>query len=104
MSYSVAQRTREIGVRMALGARLSGILRLVVAQGVTLVWIGLAAGLVLSLATSSVLSSILYGVGPKDPVVIAAVMLVLTLCAALASLLPAHRATRIDPLRAIRED
>jgi predicted permease len=104
VSYSVAQRTREIGVRMALGARLSGILGLVVAQGVRLVWIGLAVGLVLSLATSSVLSSILYGVGPKDPVVIAAVMFVLTLCAALASLLPAHRATRIDPLRAIRED
>jgi len=104
VSYSVAQRTREIGVRMALGARLSGILRLVVGQGVKLVWIGLGVGLVLSLATSGVLSSILYGVGPKDPLVIVGVILVLTLGATVASLVPAHRATRIDPIRAIRED
>ncbi|HEY2855966.1 MAG TPA: ABC transporter permease [Gemmatimonadaceae bacterium] len=104
VSYSVAQRTREIGVRMALGARLSGILRLVVGQGVKLVWIGLGVGLVLSLATSGVLSSILYGVGPKDPLVIGAVIIILTFGAAVASLVPAHRATRIDPIRAIREE
>ena len=104
VSYSVAQRTREIGVRMALGARLSGILRLVIGQGVRLVWIGLGLGLVLSLATSGVLASILYGVGPKDPVVIFGVVVVLTIGAAVASLVPAHRATRIDPIRAIREE
>jgi ABC-type antimicrobial peptide transport system permease subunit len=104
VSYSVAQRTREIGVRMALGARVSGILRLVMGQGVRLVWIGLGVGLVLSLATSGVLSSILYGVGPKDPLVIVGVIVVLTFGAAVASLVPAHRATRIDPIRAIREE
>ena len=104
VSYSVAQRTREIGVRMALGARLSGILRLVVGQGVKLVWIGVGVGLALSLATSGVLSSILYGVGPKDPIVIVGVIVVLTFGAAVACLVPAHRATRIDPIRAIREE
>lgn len=104
VSYSVAQRTREIGVRVALGARLTTILRLVIAQGMRLAWIGAGAGLLLSLATSSVLSSILYGVTPRDPVVLSLVIGLLTVIATVACLVPAWRATRIDPLIAIRSE
>ena len=102
MSYSVAQRTREIGLRVALGAHLSTVLRLVLGQGMKLAWFGAGAGLVLSLATTGVLSSILLGVTPRDPVVLAVVIGVLTLVAAVASFVPALRATRIDPVTALR--
>jgi predicted permease len=104
VSYSVAQRTREIGVRVALGARLPAILRLVVGQGLRLAWIGVGVGVVLATATTGVLSSILYGVAPRDPVVLGVVVGVLTVVAAAASLVPARRATRIDPLAALRSD
>jgi predicted permease len=104
VSYSVAQRTREIGVRVALGARLTTILRLVVGQGMKLAWIGAGAGLVLSLATTGVLSSILLGVAPRDPVVLALVIGVLTLIAGAACLVPAWRATRIDPRISLRSE
>jgi len=102
VSYSVAQRTREIGVRMALGARRPAILRLVVGQGLRLGWIGLGIGLVLSVATMGVVSSVLYGVGPRDPVVLGAVVGLLTLVVAVASLVPARRAMRIDPMTSLR--
>jgi macrolide transport system ATP-binding/permease protein len=102
VSYSVAQRTREIGVRMALGARRPAILRLVVGQGMRLGWIGLGIGLVLSVATMGVVSSVLYGVGPRDPVVLGAVVGLLTLVVAIASLVPARRAMRIDPMTSLR--
>ena len=102
VSYSVAQRTREIGLRVALGAHLSTVLRLVLGQGMKLAWFGAGAGLVLSLATTGVLSSILLGVTPRDPVVLAVVIGVLTLVAAVASFVPALRATRIDPVTALR--
>jgi predicted permease len=104
VSYTVAQRTREIGVRVALGASLTSILRLVVTQGVRLAWIGLGIGIVLSFATTGVLSSILYGVSPHDPVVLGTVIGVLTLIAAVASFAPARRATRIDPITSLRSD
>jgi hypothetical protein len=104
VSYSVAQRTREIGVRVALGARLPAIIGLVVRQGLTLAWIGAGIGLVLSLATTGVLSSILYGVGPRDPTVFAVVVCCLTLVAALASFIPARRAARIDPITSLRAE
>jgi predicted permease len=102
VSYSVAQRTREIGVRMALGARRPAILRLVVGQGMRLAWIGLAVGLVLSVGTMGVVSSVLYGVGPRDPVVFGAVVVLLMLVIAIASLVPARRAMRIDPMTSLR--
>jgi predicted permease len=104
VSYSVAQRTREIGVRVALGARLTTILRLVIGQGMRLAWLGAGAGLVLSLAAAGVLSSILYGVVPGDPIVLSAVAGLLTVVAAAACLVPAWRATRIDPIIAIRAE
>jgi ABC-type antimicrobial peptide transport system permease subunit len=104
VSYSVAQRTREIGVRVALGARLPAILRLVVGQGLRLAWIGIGVGLALSLATTGVMSSILYGVAPRDPIVLGVVGGVLTIVAAAASLVPARRATRIDPLTSLRSE
>lgn len=104
VSYSVAQRTREIGLRVALGARLPAILGLVVGQGLRLAWIGVGIGLMLSIATTGVVSSILYGVAPRDPVVLGIVVLVLTAVAVIASLVPARRATRIDPLVSLRSD
>ncbi|HEY2378684.1 MAG TPA: ABC transporter permease [Gemmatimonadaceae bacterium] len=104
VSYSVAQRTREIGLRVALGARLTSVLRLVVGQGMKLAWIGTGAGVLLSLATTGVLSSILFGVAPRDPLVLAGVIASLMLIAGVACLVPAWRATRIDPLIAIRSE
>jgi predicted permease len=104
ISYAVAQRTREIGVRVALGAGLSVILRLVVGQGMQLAWIGAGVGLLLSIATTGALSSILLGIAPRDPLVLAAVIGVVTLVAAAATLIPARRAASIDPLIAIRSD
>ncbi|MDF2771144.1 MAG: permease [Geminicoccaceae bacterium] len=102
VSYSVAQRTREIGVRMALGARQPAIVRLVLGQGLRLGWIGLGVGLVLSVATMGVVSSVLYGVTPRDPVVLGSVVALLTLVVAIASLVPARRAMRIDPITSLR--
>jgi predicted permease len=102
VSYSVAQRTREIGVRMALGARRPAIVRLVVGQGMRLGWIGLGAGLVLSAATMGVVSSVLYGVTPRDPVVLGSVVALLSIVVAIASLVPARRAMRIDPMTSLR--
>jgi ABC-type antimicrobial peptide transport system permease subunit len=104
VSYSVAQRTREIGVRVALGAGLPAILRLVVGQGLRLAWTGVGVGLALSVATTGVMSSILYGVAPRDPVVLFVVGGVLTVIAGAASLVPARRATRIDPLTSLRAE
>lgn len=104
VSYSVAQRSREIGVRVALGARVPTILRLVVGQGMKLAWIGVAIGLVLSLAVSGALASILYGVAPRDPLLSAGIVILLTFVTGLASLIPARRAARIDPLIAIRSE
>lgn len=104
VSYSVAQRTREIGVRVALGATLPGILGLVVGQAVRLAWIGVAIGMLLSLAVTGALSSVLYGVQPRDPLVLGAVACLLTVIAMLASFAPARRATKIDPLTALRAE
>jgi predicted permease len=102
VSYAVAQRTREIGVRMALGARRPAILRLVVGQGMRLGWIGLGIGLGLSIATMGTVSSVLYGVTPRDPVVLGSVVAILLVVVAIASLVPARRAMRIDPITSLR--
>jgi ABC-type antimicrobial peptide transport system permease subunit len=104
VSYSVAQRTREIGVRVAPGAQLPAILRLVLVQGLRLAWIGIGAGLVLAMVSTGVMSSILYGVAPRDPLVLASVATILTLVAGIASLIPARRATRIDPRLSLRAE
>jgi putative ABC transport system permease protein len=102
MSYTVAQRTHEIGVRVAVGAERRDILRLVLRQGVGLALVGILVGVIVALGMSSVLASQLFGVTATDARTYAAVAGVLLGVAALACLLPARRATRVDPMVALR--
>jgi putative ABC transport system permease protein len=103
LAYMVGQRSREIGVRMALGARRNDILRMFLRKGVALAGMGIVAGLVFSAATASMMASLLYGVRPHDPAVFLIVPLLLLAVAALASYLPARRATKVNPMIALRE-
>ena len=102
LSYSVSQRTQEIGVRVALGASHGNILRLVVGHGLLLAGIGIGAGLALSAAGMPLARSLLYKVSPFDPVTFSAVAAFLVLIAFLASYVPARRATRVHPVGALR--
>jgi predicted permease len=104
LAYSVAQRTREIGVRMALGAPRRGILALVLGQAAVLAGIGLVAGLIGAVAATRYLSSLLFGITPIDPVTFVAVSLVFAGVALFASYMPARRATSVDPLAALRSE
>ena len=102
LSYTVTQRARELGIRLALGAAPRAVRRLVVAQGLALVMLGTAIGLVCAFALVRFMSTLLYGVEPTDPVTFAAVAVALMAVGALASYLPARRATRLDPVIALR--
>jgi predicted permease len=102
MSYSVSQRTREIGVRMALGAKRTDVVAMVVRQAMTLVAAGLILGLGGAFAVSRVVSGLLFGLSATDPVTFAGVSLLLTLIAALATYVPARRASRLEPILALR--
>jgi predicted permease len=103
LAYMVGQRSREIGLRMALGARRWDVLKLILGKGVVLAAVGIFAGLVVSAATASMMASLLYGVHPHDLLVFLAVPLLLFLVAVLASYFPARRATKVDPMFALRE-
>jgi predicted permease len=104
VSYVVSERTREIGVRMALGAEKSEVQRMVVTQGVKLALMGLVVGLVASLALTRLLGSLLFGTSPTDPVTFATTSLVLLAVGTLASYLPARRASTIDPVASLRSE
>ena len=104
IAYLVAQRTQEIGVRMALGADKGDILRLVMGQSLRLILSGIAVGLVAALAATRVLSSLLYSIGPHDPVTFALVALLLVLVALVAAMIPARSATSVNPIVALRCD
>ena len=104
LSLAVVQRTREIGVRVALGARRTDLLSLVIGKGLKLVLCGSVIGLVGALAATRLVSSLLYGVSAADPLTFAGVSLLLVSIAVLASWLPARRATKVDPMEALRYD
>ena len=101
-AFSVTRRTREIGVRMALGARPAGVLSMVMRQGFAIVAIGLVAGTLLAAAAAVALRGLLYGITPFDPVAWVLAMGAMIAAAALANFVPARRAMRIDPMTALR--
>jgi ABC-type antimicrobial peptide transport system permease subunit len=102
ISYSVAQRTREIGIRVAMGAQHSTVRRMFIAEGARLTVIGIAVGSVAALGLMRLMTSLLFGVKPFDPLTYAGVAAALAAAAAMASYIPARRATRVDPIVALR--
>ena len=103
LSYMVVQRTLEIGLRMALGAQRTDVLRMIVRRGLTLALVGLVAGLAISAMMTRLLSGMLYGIRPSDPVTLATVTALLLLVSLAASTVPAYRAARLDPMETLRE-
>ena len=104
MAYTVAQRTNEIGIRIALGAGQSSIFRLIVGQAMTLVAISVVVGLLGAFAATRLLNSLLFGVGASDPITFAVIVLLVGTVAFLAAWLPARRAASVDPIVALRTE
>jgi predicted lysophospholipase L1 biosynthesis ABC-type transport system permease subunit len=100
--YAVAQRTRELGIRLALGAQPGDVLRIVLGQGARLVAIGLAIGTVASLALTRLMTTLLFGIGTRDPITFGGVFVLLAIVSLLACYIPARRAMRVDPVDALR--
>jgi putative ABC transport system permease protein len=104
ISYTISQRTRELGIRMALGAQPSDVVKLVVRQGVVLAALGVGAGLVGAFGLSRLLERLIYGVSTRDPLTFGSLALLMGAIALLATWMPARRASRVDPIIAIKSD
>ena len=104
LSYSVSQRTREIGLRMALGSPQSGVLALIVREGMVLAGVGISAGVLCALAVAKLVAGLLYEIPPRDPATYASVAATLAVIAAAACYVPARRASMVDPMVALRDD